>query len=162
MTGAEPVGSGAVVHAGCVARRQDGGWSGVLLTGRPGAGKSDLMLRLVERGWSLVADDRVKLWSADGAVYGRAPETLAGLIEVRGVDVARLHRRDLARLGLVVACLSGETPLERLPEPRTETLAGVVLPRFALHALEASAPAKVELALAQTGRRFDSGAGRTI
>jgi HPr kinase/phosphorylase len=55
---------GEIIHAGCVARRQNGSWSAVLLTGRAGVGKSDLMLRLVERGWSLVADDRVRLWTA--------------------------------------------------------------------------------------------------
>jgi hypothetical protein len=81
---------------------------------------------------------------------------------VRGVDVARLHRREMARIGLVVACLPADAPLERLPEPGTVTLAGVAIPRYALHALQSSAPAKVELALAQAGRRFDSGAHGTI
>ena len=162
MTAGGPAAPGEIIHAGCVARRQNGSWSAVLLTGRAGVGKSDLMLRLVERGWSLVADDRVRLWTADGALYGRAPETLAGLIEVRGIDVARLHRREMARIGLLVACLPPETALERIPEPRTETLSGVAVPRYALHALEASAPAKVELALAQAGRRFDSSAHGTI
>ncbi len=162
MTSAESVRSGATVHAGCVARRQGGSWSGVLLTGPPGAGKSDLMLRLVERGWSLLADDRVRLWTTGGVLYGRAPETLAGLIEVRGLDVARLLRRELTRIGLVAACLPHGAAFERLPEPRTETLAGVELPRLDLNALEPSAPRKLELALARAGRRLDSGAGGTI
>lgn len=151
-----------IIHAGCVARRERGGWSAALLTGRPGVGKSDLMLRLIERGWRLVADDRVRLWRCGGAVYGRAPDTLAGLIEVRGLDVARLPRRELARIDLVVACLEGSDPLDRLPEPETERLEGVSVSRVALHALQASAPRKVELALARAVRRFDSGAGRTI
>lgn len=162
MTRDEPIASGTVVHAGCVARRRSGRWSAVLLSGWPGSGKSDLALRLIDRGWSLVADDRVRLWSSGGALYGRAPETLAGLIEVRGVDIAPLPRRELARIELVVACLPGDDPLDRLPEPETQTLAGVTLPRLALHPLEASAPHKVELALARGGRGFDSAAGGTI
>src|SRR3546814_7439788 len=45
------------VHANCVAL--DG--RAVLLMGASGSGKSDLALRLIDRGWSLVSDDYVTL-----------------------------------------------------------------------------------------------------
>jgi len=151
-----------ILHAGCVARLIRGDWKGVLLTGPSGAGKSDLALRLLERGWTLVADDRAHVWAVDGAAYARAPSMLAGLLEAREVGIVGLPRRLLVRLALVVACEPAEAALERLPEPGVETLAGVELPRLALHPLDASAPRKVELALAPNARRFDSGAGGTI
>ncbi|MDP8917149.1 MAG: serine kinase [Pseudomonadota bacterium] len=153
---------GAILHAGCVARLAAGTWAGVLLTGPSGAGKSDLALRLVERGWRLVADDRARVWASEGALYARAPETLAGLLEARQVGVVGLPRRLLARVALLVACEPAAAPLERVPEADSDSIVGVVLPRVALHPLDASAPRKVELALASLGRRFDSGAGGPI
>ena len=45
------------IHGSCASRTGDG----VLLIGPPGAGKSDLLLRLLARGFDLVADDRVDI-----------------------------------------------------------------------------------------------------
>ena len=57
-------------HGGCAAYRS----MGVLLLGPPGAGKSDLLLRLLDRkGWKLVADDQVLLRHHDGALLAQAP-----------------------------------------------------------------------------------------
>jgi serine kinase of HPr protein (carbohydrate metabolism regulator) len=145
-----------IVHAGCVARQIGTAWSGVLVTGASGAGKSDLILRLIERGWSLVGDDRVHLWESGRRLYARAPETLAGLLEARGLDVFPLPKRDFAPVRLVVACVDSEFPLQRIPKRGVETLAGVKVEGIGLRALEASAPAKVELALSRQSRGFDS------
>lgn len=135
-----------IVHAGCVARRLNGGWRGVLITGPSGAGKSDLALRLMERGWALVADDRVRLWTSGGALWGRAPDTLHGRLEARGVGVGREPATLLARLMLNAHC---EPPAERVPDPGVESLLGIGLPTVRLAPLEASAPAKIERALSQ-------------
>jgi serine kinase of HPr protein (carbohydrate metabolism regulator) len=143
-----------ILHAGCVARMVGGGWRAALLLGPPGVGKSDLALRLLRSGWSLVADDRVRLWAADGILYGAAPEPLAGLIEARGLDVARVRRRAFAAVHLLADCVGPGTEIERIPEPRTRSLAGVALPVLSLRPLEASAPAKLELALARAASGF--------
>ncbi len=76
-----------ILHGGLIARRQNGFWRGALIEGASGSGKSDLALRAIDQGFRLVADDRVVVFPAGGRLYGRAPETLAGLIEVRGVGV---------------------------------------------------------------------------
>ena len=60
-----------ILHAGLVARRQDGYWRGVLIEGASGAGKSDLALRALDHGFRLVADDRVVVWASGGALYGQ-------------------------------------------------------------------------------------------
>lgn len=136
-----------ILHAGCVARFGPSGWAGVLLTGPSGVGKSDLALRLIERGWTLVADDRTKVWASGGRLYGKAPPSLACLIEVRGLDVLAVRRREMARVALVVDCAPPDRELERVPDRRRRELAGVELEQVALRPLEASAPAKVERAL---------------
>ena len=130
------------VHATTVALFRPGsGWVGVMLTGPSGAGKSDLALRLLARGWRLVADDYTHVFASGGHLYGTAPATIAGRIEVRGVGI--LHQPSLAqaRLGLVVA-LTADT-VERLPESDCETRFGVDLPCVMLRGFEASAVEKV-------------------
>ena len=59
----------ARIHATLVALpREDGSEAGVLLLGEPGAGKSDIALRLIDNDGMLVADDQVELAIADGAL----------------------------------------------------------------------------------------------
>ncbi len=141
-----------ILHAGLIARLDAGRWRGVLIEGASGAGKSDLALRAIEAGWTLVADDRTLVWVCGGRLYGRAAPTLAGLIEARGVGVIASPRRDFARIDLVVRCAAaGE--VERTPESQARTLLGVATPLIALTAREASAPAKLAHALTQLGLR---------
>lgn len=145
-----------ILHAGCVAARRGKRWAGVLVTGASGSGKSDLMLRLIDRGWRLVADDRVFVWACEGGLYARAPAPLAGLVEVRGFEIVALPQRAFARIVLAAACLGrGERP-DRLREDARQTVAGVEVARLDLRPLEASAPLKVALALdhASRGRGF--------
>lgn len=84
--------------------------AGVLLLGPPGAGKSEMVLRLMDHGFVLVADDRVEI--NDG--FARPAHGLAGLLEVRGLGILRLPHLPLARLRLAVVL--GAAP-ERLPTP---------------------------------------------
>ncbi|MCG5243161.1 HPr kinase/phosphorylase [Azospirillum doebereinerae] len=120
---------------------------GVLLRGEPGSGKSDMALRLIDGGAQLVADDQVVLRAVDGRLTATAPDTLAGLLEVRGVGILPVPDADSAELGLIVDLVPSER-VERLPEPVREPILGVSLPRLALAAFEASAPAKLRLAAA--------------
>jgi serine kinase of HPr protein (carbohydrate metabolism regulator) len=130
-------------HGGLIARRVEGLWRGVLIEGPSGAGKSDLALRCLGEGFSLVADDRVLLWEAEGRLYGRAPETLSGLIEARGVGVVDQTPVGFAEIALLVRL---GTP-ERMPDPATETILGVPVPLLAADPFERSAPAKLSRAL---------------
>jgi serine kinase of HPr protein (carbohydrate metabolism regulator) len=141
-----------IVHAGLLARRSGGDWRGVLVRGPSGSGKSDLALRALDDGWTLVADDRVLLWISAGRLFGRAPDTLTGLIEARGLGVLPSPGRDFVGVDLVVHCAPAPE-LDRMPEPRTEALLGVGVPTIRLAALEASAPAKLGRALSHLGVR---------
>ena len=136
---------GQPLHGTAVACRLNGVWRGVWITGPSGAGKSDLALRLMARGWRLVADDYAHVFASGGAVWATAPERIAGKIEARGVGVRPACLQGLARLDLVVELVEGA--VERLPDPETVVLAGVATPVLRLDAREASAAEKVALAL---------------
>ena len=128
------MGEGVRIHGSCVAR--DG--SGVLIVGPSGAGKSDLTLRLLGRGFDLVADDQVDV--ADG--MARPPDKLAGLLEVRGLGIIRLPYRSGVKLHVVITLT--DQP-ERLPRPQRHAVLG--LPVVHVRGKDASAPDRVALAL---------------
>jgi len=130
-------------HAGLIAQRRDGDWRGLLIEGPSGAGKSDLALRALDHGFRLVADDRVLLWTAEGRLYGRAPDALGGLLEVRGVDVVRVPALAFCEVAGVVRLATAE----RIPDFTTETILGVAVPLLAAEPFELSAPAKLSRAL---------------
>ena len=132
-----------LVHATAVAV----GEHAVLLRGPSGSGKSDLALRLIDAGARLVADDQTRLWREGDALFLRAPQPIAGLIEVRGVGIVRMTPLSRARLALI-ADLVAPQHVERLPEPGSETIFGLAIPVVAIAPFEASAPAKLRLALA--------------
>ena len=144
-----------ILHAGLIALRADGAWRGALVSGPSGAGKSDLMLRALDAGFRLVADDRTVAWSSGGRLFGRAPETLHGLIELRGLGILAEPPLSLAEASLMVRCEPFAVELDRSPEPEWATIAGIRIPLFRLHGLDASAPAK----LSRTVRRLGQGRG---
>ena len=115
----------------------------VLITGASGRGKSDLALRLIDRGAQLIADDQVDL---DAALHAAPPPVLAGLIEVRGLGIVAMPFVAGIAVALVVDL---DAVVERMPLAQVRMLHGIAVPCVALAAFEASSPLKVERALKQ-------------
>ncbi len=140
------------IHATCVVIKGQG----VLLRGGPGSGKSDLALRLIEDGAGLVADDYTELTADGKKLTANAPKAIQGMLEVRGIGIVRMGCVPRAQ----VKALFDLVPLaeiERLPDLQTETILGVEIPVYHLHAFDGSAPAKVRWALkAQQENLFHS------
>jgi HPr kinase/phosphorylase len=120
--------------------------AGVMLRGPSGSGKSDLALRLIDRGARLVADDRTVLSLCEGMVQASAPPGSGAKMEVRGLGVVRVPDAAPAPLRLVVDLAPGGD-FERMPTGAWATLLGVPIPMLRLDAFEASADAKVRLAV---------------
>jgi HPr kinase/phosphorylase len=61
---------------------------GVIIQGESGIGKSEAVLGLLERGYSLVADDITRLHLLDGqTLIGSGKEITRNLMEVRGIGI---------------------------------------------------------------------------
>jgi len=125
----------------------------VLIRGPSGSGKSDLALRLIDRGALLISDDYTIVHPRGGELIASAPPRIAGMMEVRGVGILPFEAIAEAPVALLVDLAKAP---ERLPFKEARVLvAGVEVPVLALNALEASAPIKVEAALRQLDRHID-------
>jgi HPr kinase/phosphorylase len=146
----------ALIHGTCLAI----GGEGVLLVGKPGAGKSDLALRLIDEGGlglsgnmrvaQLVADDQVVVRRDSGTLVASAPPSLKGKLEIRGLGIAELPVVAETSLRLAVR-LTPTAEIERMPDlgsARMDIL-GIAVPLILLDPLNASAPARLRAALDQ-------------
>jgi serine kinase of HPr protein (carbohydrate metabolism regulator) len=140
--------SAETVHASTVTR--DG--RAVLIIGPSGSGKSDLALRLLDRGFTLVSDDQTVVKKDGNRLLASAPPTIAGKLEIRGMGIVEMDRVDNVPVALIVE-LTGD--IQRLPDDsRERPILGVRLPLITIDAMTASASAKVSLALDRMGLKF--------
>ena len=119
---------------------------GILVRGPSGSGKSDLILRLIDGGACLVADDQVEIFPEESGLFLRPPATIAGMLEIRGLGIVELPWHAPVPLMLIVD-LAAADAIERLPNPETVPIAGRSVSRLALYPWEVSATAKVRLAV---------------
>lgn len=133
----------SIIHATCVA--VDG--KGVLLKGKSGSGKSDVALRLIDRGHQLVSDDQVKLTIVDNALYASAPENIAGMLEIRGLGIINIPYVQSIIIDMVVE-LADKGSVERMPSLTDTLINGISISHFMLYPFEQSAPLKIERLLA--------------
>jgi serine kinase of HPr protein (carbohydrate metabolism regulator) len=148
QTGLGPRLSAETLHSSTVAK--DG--RAVLITGPSGSGKSDLALRLLDRGFTLVSDDQTIVRRDGNRLLATAPPTIAGKLEVRGIGIVEVERVSDAPVALVVEL---RTDIQRMPDDsRVRVILGVGVPLISIDAMTASAPSKVALALGRADRNF--------
>jgi serine kinase of HPr protein (carbohydrate metabolism regulator) len=107
----------------------------LLIRGPSGSGKSQLALKLITAAQSgllpfarLVADDRIRLEPCHGRLLVRAPDALAGLIEVHGLGIRQLPHEPVAVIGSVVELAAPDA--QRLPERAEIEVEGIKLPQL--------------------------------
>ena len=140
--------SSETIHASTVA--SDG--RAVLIAGPSGSGKSDLALRLLDRGFTLVSDDQTIVRRDGDRLVASAPPTIKGKLEIRGIGIVEMDTVDDVPVALFVELTS---EIMRLPDDRRERpVLGINLPLVSVDALTASAASKVALALDRLGLKF--------
>ena len=124
----------------------------VVISGPSGSGKSDLALRLIDRGFTLVSDDQTLVRRDGDRLLATAPPSIAGKLEIRGIGIVDMERLSDAPVALMVELTSD---IQRLPDDsRERPILGVNLPLISIDAMTASAPSKVALALDRMGLKF--------
>jgi HPr kinase/phosphorylase len=133
---------------------------GVMLRGPSGSCKSELALRLMEEAGNglgslelraeLVADDQTEVFEQDSKLWVRCPETIRGLMEIRGLGIINATPHGPCPLALVVD-LQPSGSIERMPEEadRLTTFFGHEVPRIRLDASQAAAPSVLRVAFLQ-------------
>jgi len=140
--------SAETVHASTVALNG----RAVLITGPSGSGKSDLALRLLDRGFVLVSDDRTIVKRQDERLLASAPPNIAGKLEIRGIGIVDVETASDLPVAMIIELTSD---IQRLPDDsRERPILGVSLPLISIDAMTASAPSKVALALDRLGLKF--------
>jgi serine kinase of HPr protein (carbohydrate metabolism regulator) len=140
--------SSETIHASTVA--SDG--RAVLISGPSGSGKSDLALRLLDRGFTLVSDDQTIVRRDGDRLIASAPPNIAGKLEIRGIGIVDMETVSDVPIALYVELTS---EIMRLPDDRRERpVLGVSLPLVSVDALTASAASKVALALDRLGLKL--------
>jgi serine kinase of HPr protein (carbohydrate metabolism regulator) len=140
--------SSETIHASTVA--SDG--RAVLISGPSGSGKSDLALRLLDRGFTLVSDDQTIVRRDGDRLVASAPPTIKGKLEIRGIGIVEMNTVNDVPVALFVELTS---EIMRLPDDRRERpVLGVNLPLVSVDAMTASAPSKVSLALDRLGLKL--------
>lgn len=117
---------------------------GVMFLGASGAGKTELVLTLIERALArgeealLVADDRTLIRREGDTIIASVPEQLAGGVEIRGAGLFRRDFKNDTRLALVVKLVSDEMA-DRFPEGHQWSFQGIDVPCLHLRSLSSGA-----------------------
>lgn len=115
------------------------GTTGLILLGPSGIGKSSMALRLIGGARrsghfaTLVSDDQVFLEPVNDRIVARAPDTIKGLIELRGSGIGRMDFVEKVVLRIALQLIVPDAA-SRIPEEnqRWEPFPGICCPLYSL------------------------------
>lgn len=130
----------ALHHASCV----EFNGKGILILGASGSGKSDLALRLIDAGGTLISDDYVDVINKNDTLMAKTAPNIGGMIEVRGVGLIKIDYLQSFQLRLALELVEPKE-IVRLPEGCYFKQGELEIPLYKFDAFCASAIAKIKL-----------------
>lgn len=132
---------------------------GILITGESGVGKTECALELMTRGHKLVSDDVIEIEKRGERLYGRSPEEIKYLMEVKGlgiINVGTIFGTHAVREEMPVDLVVEFAPAEKVQEMKdafnggaTHRIMGVSVPLIRLPVRHGSSMATVIEVLAK-------------
>lgn len=119
--------------------------NGILITGDSGSGKSDLALRLIDSGATLISDDITYCEKKIDHIFLSCPSQTKGLLEVREVGIITVPFVEQIKLRMIVKLMNKE--LERLPTNKFSKLLGINIPLLTINGKNTSSVIKVKVKL---------------
>ena len=119
--------------------------NGVLILGDSGSGKSDLALRLIDSGATLISDDISICRKNSNNIYLYCPPEIKGLLEVREIGIITVPFVERIKLRLVVNLRSKNN--ERFPKDNSFRILGIKIPLISIEGKNSSAVAKIKVKL---------------
>ena len=119
--------------------------NGVLILGDSGSGKSDLALRLIDNGATLISDDISICRKNSNNIYLFCPPEIKGLLEVREIGIITVPFVERIKLRLVVNLKSKNN--ERFPKDNSFRILGIKIPLISIEGKNSSAVAKIKVKL---------------
>ena len=119
--------------------------NGVAIFGDPGSGKSDLALRLIDSGATLISDDITVFSKLEKNINLFGIENTKGLLEVREVGIITVPYVEGIKLKLVVRLT--DKVIERIPKTNQINLLGLKFPKLEINGKNSSSVAKVKVKL---------------
>ena len=119
--------------------------NGVAIFGESGSGKSDLALRLIDSGATLISDDITLFSKLDKNIDLYSIEKTKGLLEVREIGLITVPYIEAVKLRLVVKLK--ESNLERVLVNKQESILGIKFPKIEINRKNPSSVAKIKVKL---------------
>ena len=120
---------------------------GILIRGQSGSGKSDLALRLIDSGATLISDDLTICKKIGDYLYLCPHSKTKGLLEVREIGIMTVPYVENIKLNLVVELV--EKKFERIPRVMNCSILGLKFPKIKIFGKSSSAVAKIKIKLNQ-------------
>lgn len=121
---------------------------GILITGKPGSGKSSLALALLDKGAQLISDDITCLNVCDRKLMALPPSLIAGGLEVRGLGLVSIPNslKKPVQIHMLIELNEGKS--ERCPADfQYVSVHGIKIPAFQFKMFEFALTNKVIMAI---------------
>lgn len=119
--------------------------NGVAIFGNSGSGKSDLALRLIDSGATLISDDITVFSKSEKNIHLFGVENTKGLLEVRELGIITVPYIEGIKLKLVIKLTDKE--IERIPKKNQTNLLGLKFPKLEINGKNSSSVVKVKVKL---------------